>query len=78
MKFHISQKVCFIGSWRGDSGWTLGKNSSQKKSGDALTEAAQGGSEVTSLGGVEETWRCGHGGDGLVVGLNDFRVLVQP
>ena len=45
-----------------------------QKSGDALTQAAQGGGGVTIPGGVQETRRCGTEGArwGLTVALDDF------
>jgi len=51
-----------------------------RKSGEALTQAAQGGGGVTVPGDVQEMWRCGTEGCGLVgmvVGL-DLRGLFQP
>ncbi len=53
----------------------------------ALEWAAQGGGGVTVLGGLQETWRCGTEGCGLVgiigggrwmVGLDDLKGLFQP
>lgn len=47
-------------------GWILGKNLSQKdKSGEVLEEAAQR-SGVTVPGGIQEAWRYGTEGHGLV------------
>jgi len=43
-----------------------------------VAQAAQGGGGVTVLGGVQEPSGCSieeHGGDGLVVGLDDLRGL---
>ena len=49
-----------------------------------LEQAAQGGGGVNVPGDVQETFMCGtedtvrgHGGDGLIVGLNDLRGLFQ-
>jgi len=51
-------------------------------SGEVLAWAAQGGGEITGMGGVQELWRCGtefcgygHAGDGLTAGLNDLSDL---
>ena len=57
--------------WRSNSAWEW---------------AACGGGRVTVPGGVEELCRCvslrdmvgGHGGNGLLVGLDDLRGLFQP
>ena len=57
-----------------------------QKSGDALEQAAQCGGGVIVPGGVQEMCRCeafgnmvsGHGDDGLMVGLDDLRGLLQP
>jgi len=53
------------------------------KSINAVKQAVQGSGGVTIPRRVQETWRCsievsGHGGDGLMVGLDDFRGLFQP
>jgi len=43
-----------------------------------LEQAAQGSDWVIIPGGVQETWRCGisgHGGDGLMVRLDDLSGL---
>jgi len=51
-----------------------------------LEQAAQCGGGVFVAGGVQEMFRCvafgnmvsGHGDDGLMVGLDDLRGLLQP
>ena len=50
-----------------------------------MAEAAQGGGGVTIPGGVQGKGGCGnedmvsgHGGDGLMVGLDDLSGLFQP
>ena len=56
-----------------------------RKSSAAVAEAAQGGGGVTIPGGVQGKGGCGnedmvsgHGGDGLMVGLDDLSGLFQP
>jgi len=46
-----------------NSGWILGKNSSQKEWGDS-GRGCPGGSGVTVPGGTQKTWRCGTEGHG--------------
>ena len=55
---------------RGDSGWTLGNNSSLREWSSAGM-SAQGGGEVTDLGGVQEMFRCCTEGHGLVGNIGD-------
>ena len=43
-----------------------------RNSGEALAQAAQGGAGVTVPGGVQEMWRCGTEGCGLV-GMVEMR-----
>ena len=46
-----------------------------------MAQAAQGGGEVTVLGGVDVALRdmgSGYGGDGLTVELDDLRSHFQP
>ena len=68
---------------RGGSAWILGKIL-LRKSGQALKQAAQASGGVTVPGSVQEPCRRGteghsvHGGDGVMVGLDDFRGLFQP
>ena len=62
---------------KGVSSWILGKIS-LRKSNEALEQAAHGDGGDTPPGGVQEMWRCGtegHGGDGLMVGLDDLSGL---
>ena len=40
-----------------------------------MAQAAHGGGGVTIPGGVQEPCGCGHGADGLVIGLDDLRDL---
>ena len=47
----VGQEIIALGCARGDSGWILGKNYSQK-SGEALEWAAWGGGGTTIAGGV--------------------------
>ena len=56
-----------------------------RKSGQALTQAAQGGGGVTVPGGVQETWRCVTERHGqwscwgwVGVEVDDLRGLLQP
>ena len=56
-----------------------------RRSGEAVAQAAQGGGAVTVSGGVQNCVDvalrdvvCGHGGDGLMVGLGGLRGFVQP
>lgn len=67
------------------SGWVLGRRL-LRKSGEVLEQAPRGGGEVTVPVGLQEPWRCGTYGHGLVgslgggwtVGLDDLRGLLQP
>ena len=69
---------------RGRSGWILGFFF-LRCSGDALEQVAQRGGGVTSPGGVQEHREdvvprdvvSGHGGDGLMFGLDDLRGLFR-
>ena len=69
----------------GGSGWVLQEKNTLRLCGNALKQTAQRGSAVTVPGGVQETWRCGtegHGlvgmvGDGLTVELDDLCNLFQ-
>jgi len=62
------------------SSWVLGRSS---QSSEVLTQAAQIGGGVTVSGDVQEIWRCGTEGCGLVgnigggwtVGLDELRVV---
>ena len=52
-----------------------------RRNGEAVAQAAQGGGEVTVLGGVDVALRdmgSGYGGDGLTVELDDLRSHFQP
>lgn len=53
------------------SGWILG--SILRRSGDALQWAIQGDGGINVPRDVQEP--CGHGGNGVTVGLNDLRGL---
>lgn len=50
----------------GGSGWVLQEKNTLRLCGNALKQTAQGGSAVTVPGDVQETFRCGSKGDGLV------------
>ena len=52
-----------------------------RRNGEAVAQAAQGGGEVTVLGGVDVALRdmgSRYGGDGLTVELDDLRSHFQP
>ena len=63
---------------RGVSGWML-VNFLLRKSGEALARAAQGGGQESCGCGTEgHSMIIRHGGDGLMVGLDDLSGLFRP
>jgi len=75
---HLNPNLIFTGS--SCLPWAL-----LRMNGNALAQAAQRGVAVTIPGGVQEPQRrgtedtvSGHGGDELMVGLNDTSGLFQP
>jgi len=76
----IDQEIMALSFTRRGSGWILGKFL-LRNSGDVLEQDAKGGGGVIIPGGVQEMCRCvteGHGGDELMVGLDDLSGLFQP
>ena len=72
---------------RGSSGWILKKGILHEECCEALEQVARESDEVVVLGKFQETYRCGtegvkwfsrHGGDRLMVGLDNFNGLFQP